>query len=46
MVSLIKAIDAHVGGQVLRLVVEGFPRPHGRTLLQRRDWLKTEMLTR
>jgi proline racemase len=40
MVRLIKAIDAHVGGQALRLVVEGFPRPHGRTALQQRDWLK------
>src|SRR5262245_10955952 len=40
MVRLIKAIDAHVGGQALRLVIEGFPRPHGRTVLQQRDWLK------
>jgi proline racemase len=40
MVRLIKAIEAHVGGQALRLVVDGFPRPHGRTVLQRRDWLK------
>jgi proline racemase len=40
MIRLIKAIDAHVGGQALRLVVDGFPRPHGRTVLQRRDWLK------
>jgi proline racemase len=40
MIRLIKAIDAHVGGQALRLVVEGFPRPHGRTVLQQRDWLK------
>ncbi len=40
MVRLIKAVDAHVGGQVLRLVVEGFPRPHGRTLVQQSDWLK------
>ena len=40
MVRLIRAIDAHVGGQALRLVVDGFPRPHGRTALQQRDWLK------
>jgi proline racemase len=40
MIRLIKAIDAHVGGQALRLVVEGVPRPHGRTVLQQRDWLK------
>jgi proline racemase len=40
MVRLIKTIDAHVGGQALRLVVEGFPRPHGRTLSQQCDWLR------
>jgi proline racemase len=40
MTRLIKAIDAHVGGQVLRLVTEWFPRPHGRSLWQQRDWTK------
>ena len=40
MIRLIKSIDAHVGGQPLRLVVEGFPRPHGRTLAQQRDWFR------
>jgi proline racemase len=40
MIRFIKAIDAHVGGQILRLVVEGFPRPHGRAISQQRDWLK------
>ena len=40
MVRLIKAIDGHVGGQALRLVIDGFPRPHGRTVSQQRDWLK------
>ena len=40
MIRLIKAIDAHVGGQPLRLIIEGFPRPHGRTLSHQRDWLK------
>ena len=40
MNRLIRAVDAHVGGQTLRLVVEGFPRPRGRTLVQRCDWLE------
>lgn len=40
MIRLIKAIDAHVGGQALRLVIEGFPRPRGRSLSQQRDWMK------
>jgi proline racemase len=40
MTRLIKAIDAHVGGQVLRLVTDGFPRPHGRSLWLQCDWMK------
>jgi proline racemase len=40
VIRLIKAIDAHVGGQALRLVIEGFPRPHGRTLLHQREWFR------
>jgi proline racemase len=35
-----KTIDAHAGGQTLRLVTEGFPRPRGRTLSQQWEWLK------
>jgi trans-L-3-hydroxyproline dehydratase len=38
MIRVIRTIDAHVGGQPLRLVVEGMPRPHGRTLAQQREW--------
>ena len=40
MIHSIRTIDAHVGGQPLRLIVEGLPRPSGRTLLQKRDWLR------
>jgi len=40
VIRLIKTIDAHVGGQGLRLLVEGAPRPQGRSLLKRRDWMK------
>ena len=40
MIHIIKTIDAHVGGAPLRLVVDGVPRPSGRTLAQRRDWLR------
>ena len=40
MICVIKTIDAHVGGEALRLIVDGFPRPHGRTLVTRREWLK------
>jgi proline racemase len=36
-----KTIDAHVGGQPLRLIVDGMPRPSGKTLVQKCHWLKT-----
>jgi proline racemase len=40
VVSVIKAIDAHVGGTPVRLVVDGAPRPAGKTMGQKRDWMK------
>jgi proline racemase len=39
-VIALRTIDAHVGGQPLRLIVDGFPSPHGRTMTTKRDWLK------
>lgn len=39
MPLIYKTIDGHVGGQPLRLIVDGMPRPGGRTLLQKRDWV-------
>ena len=36
----LKTIDAHAAGEPLRLVVEGFPSPRGRTMLDKREWLK------
>ena len=36
---LLKTIDAHVAGQPLRLIVEGFPNPVGRTMLAKQRWL-------
>ena len=35
----LKTIDAHAAGEPLRLVVEGFPSPRGRTMLDKREWL-------
>jgi proline racemase len=40
LVHRIKSIDAHVGGQPLRLIVEGLPHPSGKTLVRKRDWLR------
>src|SRR5436309_5101467 len=36
----VKTIDAHAAGEPLRLIVDGFPSPPGRTMLEKRDWLK------
>jgi proline racemase len=36
----IHAIDAHVGGQPLRLIVQGAPSPSGRTVAQKQDWFR------
>jgi proline racemase len=37
---LIHTIDAHTAGEPLRLVVDGYPRIEGRTMLERREWLR------
>ena len=37
---IIRTIDAHTAGEPLRLIVEGFPRPQGATMLERREWLR------
>jgi trans-L-3-hydroxyproline dehydratase len=38
VVHLIRTIDAHVGGQPLRLITDGVPRPLGKDLPARRNW--------
>lgn len=38
MIHRIRTIDAHAAGEPLRLIVEGFPRPEGRTMLAKREW--------
>jgi proline racemase len=40
MITL-KTIDAHAAGEPLRLIVDGFPSPQGRTMLDKREWLRT-----
>ncbi len=40
MRQVLKTIDAHVAGEPLRLIVEGAPRPIGKTMAQKRDWMK------
>src|SRR5881275_2408773 len=36
----LKTIDAHAAGEPLRLIVEGFPSPRGRTMLDKREWVR------
>ena len=36
---MLKTIDAHAGGEPLRLIVEGFPAPRGKTMLEKREWV-------
>ena len=42
MLHTIQTIDAHVGGQPLRLLVGGVPRPSGRTMARKRHWLERQ----
>ncbi len=37
---MLKTIDAHAAGEPLRLIVEGFPSPRGKTMLEKREWVK------
>ena len=36
----LKTIDAHAGGEPLRLIVDGFPSPPGKTMLAKREWVR------
>jgi proline racemase len=40
MIHRISTIDAHTAGEPLRLIVDGFPRPQGRTMLEKRAWVR------
>jgi trans-L-3-hydroxyproline dehydratase len=40
VIDRVKTVDAHVGGQPLRLVVDGLPHAPGRTMLLKRSWLR------
>ena len=40
MRQLVKTIDAHVAGEPLRLIVDGVSRPAGKSMAQKRDWMK------
>ena len=37
---VIQTVEAHTGGEPFRIVTSGLPRLPGRTIVQRRDWVK------
>lgn len=42
MIRRYRTIDAHAGGAPLRLIVEGFPAPRGRTMDAKRAWARSK----
>jgi proline racemase len=40
MIHRVRTIDAHAAGEPLRLIIDGFPAPRGRTMLEKRAWVK------
>jgi proline racemase len=42
MIHRVRTIDAHAAGEPLRLIVEGFPAPRGRTMMGKREWVTQE----
>lgn len=38
-ISRIRTVDAHAAGEPLRLIVDGFPAPQGRTMRDKREWV-------
>src|SRR3954447_14497493 len=36
----LRTIDAHAAGEPLRLIVDGFPSPRGKTMLAKREWVR------
>jgi proline racemase len=40
MIHTLKTIDAHAAGEPLRLIVDGLPRPAGKTMLHKREWMR------
>jgi trans-L-3-hydroxyproline dehydratase len=37
---IVKTIDAHAEGGPLRLIVDGFPAPRGKTMAEKTEWVK------
>jgi len=42
MISSIQTVDMHTGGEPLRIITDGVPVPEGRTLLEKRAYLRDQ----
>jgi proline racemase len=40
VIHIVKTIDAHAAGEPLRLITDGLPRPSGKTMLDKREWMR------
>jgi trans-L-3-hydroxyproline dehydratase len=40
VIRRLRTVDAHAAGEPLRLIVDGFPAPAGRTMLEKREWVR------
>jgi proline racemase len=38
--TTLRTLDAHTAGEPLRLIIDGFPRVEGTTMLERREWVR------
>ncbi|HRF58677.1 MAG TPA: proline racemase family protein [Fimbriimonadaceae bacterium] len=38
---MIRVIDSHTEGEPTRVVIEGWPEPEGRTMVERREWMRS-----
>jgi 4-hydroxyproline epimerase len=42
-VRAVEVVDSHTEGEPTRVVIAGWPEPEGRTMLERRRWMRREM---
>jgi proline racemase len=43
VIHRVQTIDAHAAGEPLRLVIDGWPAPEGRTMLEKRAWAQKRL---
>jgi proline racemase len=43
VIHRVQTIDAHAAGEPLRLIIDGWPAPEGRTMLEKRAWAQKRL---